>query len=96
MGHPLVSLGTSLAAFIKSGLDLEGLYQTNFCRRSNAFCRLPISLMKPSKSNTILEIRKMFYLMNTSCFKIKMAELRLISEIIENLRNLKKNFGHFA
>ena len=36
-------------------LDLEGLHQTNFCRRSSYFCRLPISLMKPSKSNPLLE-----------------------------------------
>ena len=35
----------------KRELDLEGLHQTNFCRRSNDFCRFAISLMKPSKSN---------------------------------------------
>jgi len=37
----------------KNGLDLEGLYQTNFCRRSNDFRRLPFSLMKPFKSNPL-------------------------------------------
>ena len=40
--------------FPKRELDLEGLHQTNFCRRSNDFCRLPIFLMKPSKSNSLL------------------------------------------
>ena len=37
-------------------LELEGLHLINFCRRSNDFCRFPISLMKPSNSNTLLVI----------------------------------------
>ena len=35
-------------------LELEGLHLINFCRRSNDFCRFPISLMKPSKINPLL------------------------------------------
>ena len=38
-------------------LDLEGFYQTNFAERSNDFCRIPISLMKPSKSTRNVVIR---------------------------------------
>ena len=38
-------------------LELENI---NFCRRPNDFCRFPISLMKPSNSNTLLVISYLY------------------------------------
>ena len=49
-----IMISPAVVVFLpKIVLDLEGFYQTNFAERSNDFCRIPISLMKPSKSNTI-------------------------------------------
>ena len=77
---PLIDSINSLA---QNGLDLERLYQTSFCQRSNDFCRLPISQMEPSKSNP-LSVKSEFFVQTFSWFQLSRFQVPIVQVWLPN------------